>query len=235
VPKPLEQRAIAAVLSDVDALLARLDRLIAKKRELKQATMQWLLTRRIRLPGFVGKWEAQPFGRVLRRLNAKGHQIQTSEYRGTGRYPVVDQSGMLVVGYSDEGDKRLRCPEGGVIVFGDHTCVVKFVNFDFLVGADGTQILKGVPGQSTRFHAYQLEYRGIEPTGYNRHFKLLQEHNLSVPTLSEQNAIVAVLADMDTEIEALTARHDKTRALKQAMMQELLTGRTRLVPATTDA
>lgn len=229
IPPLPEQSAIAEALSDVDALLAGLDRLIAKKRDLQQAAMQRMLTGQTRLAGFRAAWDSLPFDRVLRRLNAKAHQIQTSEYRATGRYPVVDQSAAFVAGYSDHGEKRFHCPQRGVIVFGDHTCITKFVDFDFLVGADGTQVLVAQPGHSTRFHAYQLQYRGVEPTGYNRHFRFLKERDFLVPEFGEQEAIAAVLSDMDAELAALDARRAKTHALKQAMMQDLLTGRTRLV------
>lgn len=228
-PTEHEQHSIARALSDVDALLAGMDRLIAKKRDLKQAAMQQLLTGRTRLPGFEGEWSMQPFGQVLDRLNAKRHQIQVSEYQSTGTYPVVDQGKEPIVGYSDQADKRFRCPRGGVIVFGDHTCIVKFVDFDFLVGADGTQVLASRPGQSARFHAYQLQHAGIESTGYNRHFGHLKNRSFVVPTFAEQTAIAGVLSGMDAELKGLELRHQKTQALKQAMMQELLTGRIRLI------
>jgi type I restriction enzyme S subunit len=74
-----------------------------------------------------------------------------------------------------------------------------------------------------------LEYQGVEPTGYNRHFKFLKDRDFAVPSVQEQCAIAAVLSDMDSEIAALESRRDKTRNLKQGMMQELLTGRIRLV------
>lgn len=228
-PTDEERTEIANALSDVDALLATLDQVIAKKRDLKQAAMQQLLTGKTRLPGFGGEWETKPFSAVLNRLNAKSHQIQASEYQETGRFPVVDQGKDFVVGFSDREDKRFRCPDGGVIVFGDHTCIVKFIDFDFLVGADGTQILHGKHGQNTRFHALQLQYRGIETTGYNRHFKILKEREFFVPPLPEQDAIASALSSMDAELSVLEARRDKTFNLKQAMMQELLTGKTRLV------
>jgi type I restriction enzyme S subunit len=231
IPLPLlpEQRAIAQTLSDVDALLATLDQVIAKKRDLRQAAMQQLLTGKTRLPGCAGEWEAKPFSAVLSRLNAKSHQIQASEYQETGRFPVVDQGKYFVVGFSDREDKRFRCPDSGVIVFGDHTCIVKFIDFDFLVGADGTQILHGKHGQNTRFHALQLQYRGIETTGYNRHFKILKEREFFVPPLPEQAAIATILSEMDAELSVLESRRNKTRDIKQAMMQELLTGKTRLI------
>ncbi len=224
-----EQRAIATALSDVDALLGALDRLIAKKRDLKQAAMQQLLTGQTRLPGFHGEWEVKPFGDVFRKLNAKDHQVQTSEYQANGDFPVVDQGQEAIVGFSDRADKRFRCPGDGVVIFGDHTCIVKFVDFDFVVGADGTQILAAKPGQSARFHFFHLQARGIATTGYNRHFKFLKERGFVSPPLPEQTAIAAVLTEMDAELAVLEQRHAKTRAIKQGMMQELLTGRTRLV------
>ncbi|MCV2366581.1 restriction endonuclease subunit S [Roseateles oligotrophus] len=228
-PSIAEQRAIATVLSDTDALIAGLERLIAKKRDIKLAANQKLLTGQTRLPGFSGEWEVKHFAAVLVRLNAKAHQIQTTDYQTLGRYPVVDQGKEPIVGYSDREEKCLRTPVGGVIVFGDHTCIVKFIDFDFLVGADGTQILQGKSGQCTLFHALQLQYRGVETTGYNRHFKFLKERDFVVPPLLEQIAIAAVLSDLDADLAALESRLAKTRALKQGMMQELLTGRTRLV------
>jgi len=223
------QRAIAGALSDVDALIGALDQLIAKKRDLKQAAMQQLLTGQKRLPGFHGGWQSARFESVLRKLSAKEHQIQTTEYQATGFFPVVDQGKDTVVGFSDREDKCFRCPEGGVIVFGDHTCIVKFVDFDFVVGADGTQILAAKTGHSARFHAFQLQQHGIAPTGYNRHFKFLKERSFVAPAFEEQTAIAEVLSDMDAELAALEQRRDKTRALKQGMMQELLTGRIRLI------
>lgn len=229
LPPLSEQQAIAAALRDVDALLVGLDKLIAKKRDLNQAAMQQLLTGRTRLPGFSGKWEVRSFGSVLIRLNAKAHQIQTSDYQQSGRFAVVDQGQDFVVGFSDRVEKRLQCPEDGLIVFGDHTCIVKFIDFDFVVGADGTQVLQARTGQCARFHALQLQHKGIEPTGYNRHFKFVVEREFLVPKIEEQNAIAAVLTDMAAEVSALESRREKTRAIKQGMMQELLTGRTRLV------
>lgn len=224
-----EQEAIAEALSDADALIESLEQLLIKKRQLKQGAMQELLTGKRRLPGFGGKWGVKQFDGVLSRVNSKAHQIQTSDYQATGRYPVVDQGKERVVGFSDRHDKRFRCPEGGVIVFGDHTCIVKFVDFDFLVGADGTQVLAVNSGQCARFHAAQLQHRGIPPTGYNRHFKFLKEREFLAPLHPEQTAIAAVLSDMDAEIDALDVKLAKARQIKQGMMQELLTGRIRLV------
>ena len=83
--------------------------------------------------------------------------------------------------------------------------------------------------QHARFHALQLQHRGVEPTGYNRHFKFLKEREFLAPPLPEQTAIAAVLSDMDAEIAALEAWAAKARQLRLGMMQDLLTGRIRLV------
>ncbi len=229
IPPLLEQNRISDVLSDIDSLISRLDQLIAKKRDIKQAAMQQLLTGQKRLPGFSGEWVAKSFSDVLIRINTKSYQIQASEYQATGLYPVIDQGKDLVVGYSDQSEKCFACPKEGVIVFGDHTCIVKFIDFGFIVGADGVQALSARHEQSIRFLAYKLEYSGITSTGYNRHFKLLKELEFLMPSLAEQTAIATLLSDMDAELAVLEQRRDKAKLLKQGMMQELLTGRIRLL------
>ena len=125
MPPPAEQRAIAEALSDVDGLLGALEKLIAKKRAIKQAAMQQLLTGKTRLPGFSGEWETKRFGEVFKRLNGKAHQVQTSEYSTHGLHPVIDQGQDAIVAFSDRTDKLFKCLAGGVIVFGDHTRIVK--------------------------------------------------------------------------------------------------------------
>jgi type I restriction enzyme S subunit len=173
-------------------------------------------------------WDVQHFESVFRKVPSKAYQIQTSEYREMGLFPIVDQGQKRIVGYSDFAEKLFAVPEGGVIIFGDHTCIVKLVLHDFVVGADGTQILVPKSGHSATFHSFALEHRGIEATGYNRHFKFLKERDFLSPPPEEQRAIAAALADADGLIAALEGMIAKKRDLKQAAMQHLLTGKTRL-------
>ena len=91
------------------------------------------------------------------------------------------------------------------------------------------QLLAAQGCNVTRFFFYQLLTKDIPNTGYNRHFRLLQDLTFSVPSRYEQTAIAAVLSDMDAEIATLERRLDKVREIKQGMMQPLLTGRVRLV------
>lgn len=173
-------------------------------------------------------WETAPFDHVFTRVNAKRHQLNSGFYQDVGAFPVVDQGQKPIVGYTDRTDLRFNISGDGVVVFGDHTCIVKFVNFDFVVGADGTQVLAEKDGHSARFHAYELERSGIPSTGYNRHFKFLKERQFASPVLPEQSAIATALGDVDALLAAQDALIAKKRAIKQGAMQELLTGKRRL-------
>lgn len=229
-PSLAEQHAIAEVLSDTDELIESLEQLIEKKRNIKQGAMQELLTGKRRLPGFEGEWEQFTFQDVFLRINAKNYQIYASDYQSVGAFPIVDQGQNYVVGYTDRADRVYDASSEGIIVFGDHTCIVKHVEGKFVVGADGTQLISTHNRHNCRFHYYQLQAQPIQPTGYNRHFKYLLERKSYGPSnLEEQQAIAVVLTDMDDEIEALEARLAKTRQIKQGMMEQLLTGRIRLI------
>ncbi len=227
-PPLAEQQAIAEAISDADALVESLDALIAKKRDMKQAAMQQLLTGRTRLPGLSEEWQQLSFGRVLQRLRGPGRALPAGEYTSTGSLPIIDQSQAAIAGWTDRVDLVVHCPESGVIVFGDHTRVVKFVGSDFVVGADGTQVLIPVGGGDARFLTNVLQRAEIPNTGYNRHFKFLTDLTLPCPSGVEQRRIAEVLSDMDAEIDALVAQREKAELVKQGMMQELLSGRVRL-------
>ena len=167
------------------------------------------------------------FDSVITRKNTKRFQIQTSDYLQSGLHPVVDQGQKYIVGYSNRSDRVFRCPPEVVIVFGDHTCVVKFVDFDFVVGADGTQVLQTFKDFCTRFIAYQLEYNGVaQKVGITDISKFKEK--FIIPDISEQEAIVNVLSDFDSQMQALENLISKKRDIKQGTMQQLLTAKTRL-------
>ena len=257
-PPVEEQRAIATALSDVDALLAALDRLIAKKRDLKQAAMQQLLTGLTRLPGFTGTW-------LVKRLGDVGTCIRGVSYQGDSDLSPHDTA----------HTKRLlrsNNVQESTIVISD----VQFVNAarvsekqilrknDILICmANGSKALVGKAGifclddgYIYTFGAFMGCFRNNSDTSCSAFvFYLFQTgryrdyinnllagssiNNLSpgsiesleflMPPLPEQTAIATVLSDMDAELATVERRLEKNRALKQGMMQELLTGRTRLV------
>jgi len=256
-PPATEQRAITAALSDVDALLAKLDQLIAKKRDLKQAAMQQLLTGRSRLSGFSEPWGERALQSVVARLEA-GVSVRSVEGDAGGSDCFVLKTSAVADGNFDASERkpvipadrgRVRCPVRA------GTILVSRMNTPDLVGEVGfvdrdhpnsflpdrlwaASVPKGAV--SARWLSYVLsssEYKQRlrdVATGTSGSMKNISKGaflgiSVKVPTLDEQRAIAQVLSDMDAELVALEARSDKTRQLKQGMMQALLTGRIRLV------
>lgn len=237
-----ELQAIVMALSDVDGLLEGLDRLITKKRDLKQAAMQQLLTGQTRLPGFSGEWEERRLGELSEIVMGQSPSSSHYNTRGDG-LPLIQGNADVanretvkrvftnqVTKRGMKGDILLsvRAPVGEVsratfdVCLGRGVCALRFPN-DFL------------------YHLLIF----LEPT-WAKHskgstFDSVNSNDVKAveillpKTADEQTAIANVLSDMDTELSALEARRDKTRALKQGMMQELLTGRIRLVESGTRA
>jgi type I restriction enzyme, S subunit len=262
LPSEAEQRAIAAALSDVDALLEALTRLIAKKRDLKQAAMQQLLSGQTRLPGFRGEWEVKTLGDLF--SFAGGHSASRDQLSDEGYCYLHygDIHGAVKTCVDTRADyqdiPKLDIPlkrvapgsllKDGDVVFVDaseddegtsrHVVIVNKGNVPFIsglhtiVGKSKTNELAheyrrycfqtAAISQQFLFYAVGTKVSGISKTN-------IPKLTLPVPSIPEQTAIATVLSDMDAELSALEARRNKTRALKQAMMQELLTGRTRLV------
>jgi type I restriction enzyme S subunit len=223
----VEQRAIASTLSDVDALLAGLDQLVIKKRNLKQAVMQQLLTGKIRLEGFNEEWQARRLGEVVK--FKKGQPI-TEGSAIPGPVPVI--AGGKEPAYfhnkSNRSGKTITISASGSAGY------VAFFN-EPIFASDCTTIGES-EDYSIEFVYYLLKWKqstiyAVQTGGAQPHVHASDISPIEViwPSLPEQVAIASILTDMDAEISALEARRDKTKALKQGMMQELLTGRTRLV------
>ena len=248
LPTPAEQRAIAEALGDADGLIESLERLIAKKRAIKQGAMQELLTARRRLPGFKGEWETKRLGGLAKiQRGASPRPIDSpiwfdaNSSVGWVRISDVSPSSM----YLDDTSQKLSAlgiqhsrpvakgslimsicaTVGRPVITAIDTCIHDgFVVFDSLQA-------------DIRFLYYLLKL--LEDT-WTKHGQTGSQMNLNTPlingtmvamppTADEQTAIAAVLSGMDAEIAALEGKLGKARAIKQGMMQELLTGRIRLV------
>jgi type I restriction enzyme S subunit len=228
VPPLSEQRAISQALSDVDALITALDRLIAKKRDIKQATMQQLLTGRTRLPGFSGKRETKTLGDVVQ---IKKGQLITSSTLKQGDIPVI--AGGKKPAYFHAVANRF----GRTITISASGASAGYVALHNVpIFASDCSTISESESYNLEFIYFQLlqlqqtiyksQTGGAQP---HIHAKDLAPLQVIIPPIHEQAAIAAVLSDMDKELSALESRRDKTRALKQGMMQELLTGNTRLI------
>lgn len=270
-PSLPEQRAIAAALSDVDGLLGGLDRFIAKKRALKQAAMQQLLTGQTRLPGFgptasfkayafgsiPDDWDVKPLKSVSTMNGRIGWQgLKQEEFTMSPNDPFLI-TGMNFKDGKIRWDEVYHIPEKRYL----EAAPIQLRPNDVLMTKDGTigkllyvdyiphpgraslnshlLVFRPIAGQyNPKFLFYQLssptfaQHIELHKSG-TTFFGLSQTATGKYPTilpgLPEQTAIAEVLTDMDAELAALEQRREKTRALKQAMMQELLTGRTRLI------
>ena len=227
-PQVSEQRAIAEVLSDVDGLINALEALIAKKRAIKQATMQQLLTGKTRLPGFSEAWMKTKISDLLAYRRPDAYIVKSTEYSEHGNIPVLTGNKAFILGYTDEVFGI--CQNYPAIVFDDFTTDNKYAAFPFKVKSSAIKLLYPKHERvSLRFVFERMQLIDF-PLGNHKRYYISEYQNLElpVPDYEEQRAIAAVLSDMDAEIAAVEQRRDKTLAIKQGMMQQLLTGRVRL-------
>jgi len=236
VPPLPEQRAIATALSDMDGLLGGLDRLIAKKRDLKQAAMQQLLTGQTRLPGFHGEWEVNTVAELEKQKLVKlsrGQVISKKDIDNTpGDFPIYSSSihnDGLFGRYGDfmfDEELITWSVDGGGNFFHRRKHKFSVTNVCGFMRVDTSRI-------DYRFFAAELQLlhsrKSFDYQSKAHPSVVRKEYEVQLPPLPEQTAIAEVLTEMDGELAVLEQRREKTRALKQAMMQELLTGRLRLL------
>lgn len=245
-PSREEQCAIATALSDVDALLDGLDRLVAKKRDFKQAAMQQLLTGETRLPGFEGEWEVKRLGDAIEKLVGGGTPSRGNPAFWGNEIPWVTvkdfatfhprqtQESITKVGLNNSASHLIPA---GTLITSTRMALGKVVVYEVDVAIN--QDLKALflkQTASVQFLYYWFEHNAlrIDDLGSGSTVKGISINELrGIPfphlSLPEQTAIATVLSDMDAEITALEQRRNKAKEIKQAMMQELLTGKTRLI------
>lgn len=151
-----------------------------------------------------------------------GNKVQKSEYLEVGMFPIVSQESDLINGYWDD-DSDVFKVEKPVIIFGDHTRTLKYIDFSFVLGADGTKILKPKDFIDSKFFYYFLQANPIEGKGYSRHYRYLKELKLNVPPLSIQQKIVAKLDAIFAEIDKATAAAETNAKNAEALFQSYLT------------
>ncbi len=242
-----EQHAIATALSDVDTLITKLDQLIAKKRDIKQATMQQLLTGQTRLPGFSGEWEVKRLGELVEFFKGKG--LPKSMVSAYGKRHCIHYGELFtlypsVINYilsrTDSDDDFFTSSKHDVLMptsdvtpngLAKASCILHdkiILGGDILVIHPGSALFGPFLAYLIRRERRQIMNLVTGTTVFHLYAADMKKFTLKLPPLPEQQAIATILSDMDAEITALESRRDKTRALKQGMMQELLTGRIRL-------
>ena len=253
-PTIREQQAIAAALRDIDALLDSLNAIISKKRGLKEATMQQLLTGRVRLPGFDGEWENKRLGDLISHCFSGGtpRRNRPEFYKGDVRWITSGELNYNVITDTIEKISNQAVTETNLTIHPVGTFLMAITGLE-AEGPRGSCGIVGAPAATNQscmavfplrekliveylFHYYvfcgkslALKYcQGTKQQSYTA--GLVKKLPISLPSgVDEQAAIATVLSDMDKELLGLVVRRDKTMALKKGMMQELLTGKTRLI------
>ena len=245
-----EQEKIAKSLSDSESLIQALEKLISKKRDIKQGTMQELLTGKTRLPGFSGEWELKSIGEIAQVIGGGTPSTQVSHYWGgtinwftpteVGSTKYVFDSERKLTDSGLQNSSSSLLPIGAILL----TSRAGIGDLGILCGRactnQGFQSMVCNDKVNNEFLYYvmltkraELERRSSGSTFLEINPRELKSLLISLPQINEQQAIAEVLSDMDAEIAALEQRLEKTKAIKQGMMQQLLTGRIRLVDPST--
>jgi len=235
-----EQIAIAKVLSDTDALIESLEKLIAKKKAIKQGAMQQLLTGKKRLPGFTGEWETKKLGEIVDFSNGKAHE---NFIYNDGEFIVVNSKFISSEGKVVKYSKQCLCPApiNSILFVMSDVPNGRAIAKCFLVDEHNKytvnqRICALNPKINAKFLFYKVNRNpyylsfddGVKQTNLRKEDVL--GCKIYIPKdKSEQTAIADILSDMDSEIEKLEQKRDKFILLKQGMMQQLLTGKIRLV------
>lgn len=228
IPEKKEQQRIATALSDVDALISALDKKITKKKLIKQGAMQQLLTGKKRLQGFTEPWEEKKLGEILQYEQPTKYIVSSTAYKANG-IPVLTAGKTFILGHTHEyWGVYHNVP---VIIFDDFVTESKYVSFPFKIKSSAIKILSLIDSNNSLRYVYEIMQTIDFPmTDHKRYWiKEYSQQTILLPPCDEQKAIASVLSSMDKEIADLEAKRAKYEQIKQGMMQQLLTGKIRLI------
>jgi|PersoiStandDraft_1058852.scaffolds.fasta_scaffold30718_2 type I restriction enzyme S subunit len=239
-----EQRTIAGVLSKLQAAVEVQDRIVGALKDLKAATMAKLFREGLRgerlkqteIGEIPESWEIETVGSCITNDLIEGHPtIPRSAFRRHGPYPIVDQGQGTIAGFTETAD-AVHSGDLPLILFGDHTRTLKFIDFPFAAGADGTKLFHGNPERiDTEFLYHVLSRLQLPSRGYNRHFGILREKRIAYPPdRSEQAELAALARALDDRVGRAEAAVERRRRLFETMLGSLVSGRLRLSANTTD-
>ena len=223
-----EQRKIVEALSHVDSLIEHLQKIIEKKKYVKQGTMYELLTGKRRLEGFSEEWGSKLLGDLLDYEQPTKYLVKNTKYDDKYGIPVLTAGKTFILGYTHEKNNPFQ--NVPVIIFDDFTTSSKYVDFSFKVKSSAMKILKVKNERVNLKFVYERMQLIDFPLGDHKRYWISEFSNLliKVPEFEEQNNISQILFDMDSEIKELETKKEKYIMMKQGMMQTLLTGEIRL-------
>lgn len=229
-PSPEEQESIVEAFAEVDQLINAIDKAIAKKRQIKEGVMRQLLTGSTRIPGYNEDWVELELGAILSYEQPGPYLVQSTEYVESGT-PVLTAGKTFILGYTNE--KNGIYDKLPVIIFDDFVTESKYVDFPFKAKSSAMKMLsvRDKERHNVRFIYDVMQLIDFPMTDHKRYWIAEYSHlKVRVPnSLEEENAIANAFANIDDEIHQLEDQRDKYALIKQGMMQELLTGKTRLI------
>ena len=181
--------------------------------------------------GLPKDWERTKVGCVIKNVSLTGKKLKKKNYELDGELPVIDQGLSFIGGYTNNEELKVEC-ELPVIVFGDHTKAIKYVDFDFVGGADGIKVIKSQEMYHPKLFYYFIRAISLPDRGYSRHFQFLEKAQIPIPPLTEQVQIIFELErcfSVDDEVEATIASElRRAERLRQSILKHAFSGK--LVP-----
>ena len=224
VPPLEQQRRIVAALDEAFAAIST----AAANAEKNLASLDELLISAFRaaFENAEVDWPTRPFEACIEKVRYPA-KIQRRDFKSQGMFPIISQEADFINGYWDDPKDVLKVPRP-LLVFGDHTQVLKYVDFDFVVGADGVKILLPNSFLDPRFLLYFLKSNPMESKGYARHYRHLKTFSVPVPPIDEQNRIASHLDDLADAVNTLmrqaVAKLDLLDELKQSLLHRAFSG-----------
>ena len=251
LPPLAEQRRIVAKLevlftqldAAVDSLKKAQVQLHRYRRSILKAAFEGELTKKWRekdsnksrpmknLTGYPENWEETTVGKTIKKVSLSGKKVKKGDYELKGKLPVIDQGSSFIGGYTNDEELKVEC-ELPVIVFGDHTKAIKYVDFDFVGGADGIKVIKSQEMYDPKLFYYFIRAISLPDRGYSRHFQFLEKAKIPIPPFTEQEQIVSELErhlSIADGIEAtITSELARAEQLRQSILKQAFSGK--LVP-----
>lgn len=220
LPPPSEQRRIVEILDKADALRKKCAEADAKAGRILPALFYKMFGDPARNPK---GWEQKRFDYTFDDCTAQFPKLQRNAYQKTGQFPVIDQGKELIAGYSD--DESIVTPvDQPVIVFGDHTRIVKYVDFPFVAGADGSRVFAAKKGYAPAFLACQLELTPIPNLGYSRHMREVRRLHFIVPPYEHQELFAKWVMQIRPLQKYQAQCHSRIERLYQVLLRRAFTG-----------
>jgi type I restriction enzyme S subunit len=223
IPSIKEQEKIANFLTQVDEKINLLKERLDYFNDFKKFCMEQLFAQKLRFKSANGEdypdWEEKNFEEIFKSISSKNFQIKKTDVQEKGNYPVIDQGKTEILGYSNEETKIFN--NIPVILYGDHTTIIKYSEEKFIVGADGVKLLKSKTNEDLKYLFYGLKYFNIKSEGYKRHYSILKKINMPIPTLEEQRKVANFLTSIDNKTEKIEFELRKMKEFKKGLLQQM--------------